>query len=161
MAEAIEIDDQVEIEIAKTMEDYQNTATALSMLPTSDDHETYERSLYFLIKSRLNLQNFLKAKALRIRKLGYDHEAFLAAKEESFREMQRLADRLVNSISELANAESIKPLIKSLKTSPLLPYDRDQHESRETPPPKAIEDKTPPKTIEGKAQKKDTGPKTP
>ncbi len=151
-AKAIEIDNQVEREIRKTAEDYRDTTTSLSMLPTSDDYESYKRSLYFLIKRRLDVQSFVNEKALDIRELGYDHEAFLAEKEESFKEMQKLTDNLVSSISESANSESMKPLIEGLKMSPLLIYDRDQIESRETPPPKAIEDKT---------QKKDTGPKTP
>lgn len=160
-AEAIEIDQHVAIKIAKTVRDFRNTTTSLSMLATNDDHETYKRSLYFLIQRRLSLQDFIEEKVLRIRKLGYDHVTFLAVKEESSKEMQKLTDRLVNSISELANAESIKPLIESLKVIPPLTYDPDQLESRETSPPKTIEDKTSPKTIEGKTQKKDTGPKTP
>lgn len=151
-AEAIEIDNHVEREIRRTAEDYRNTTISLSMLPTSDDHEIYKRSLYFLIKRRLDVQNFVNEKALKIRELGYDHKAFLAAKEESFKEMQRLTDNLVSSISESANAEAIGPLIESLKVIPPLTHDPDQLESRETPPPKTIEDKT---------QKKDTGPETP
>ncbi len=157
----MEIDQHVAKKIAKTVKDFRSTTASLSMLPTNDDHETYERSLYFLIQRRLSLQNFIEDKVLRIRELGYDYKAFLAVKEKSSREMQESTDKLVNSISELANAESIKPLIESLKVIPPLTRDPDQLESRETPSPKAIEDKTSPKTIEGKAQKKDTGPKTP
>ena len=149
---AMEIDQHVVVEIAKTVRDYRDTATSLSMLSTSDDHETYKRSLYFLIQRRHSFRHFVEDMALKIRALGYDHKAFLAATEESSKEIQILTDSLVNSISESANAESIKPLIEGLKANSPFVHNLDQVESRETPPPKAIEDKT---------QKKDTGPKTP
>lgn len=161
-AEAIAIDQHVATEIARTVKEYRDTTTSLSMLSTTDDRETYTRSLYFLIKTRLSFHHFVEEKALRIRELGYDHKAFLAAKEESSKEIQILADNLVNSVSESANFESMKPLIESLKTSPPLTHNRDQLESRTIPPPKSIEDKTPsPKSIEDKTQKKGAGPKTP
>ena len=130
-AKAIEIDNHVEREIRKTAEDYRETAISLNTLTTNNDPESYKMSLYFLIKRRLDVQKFVNEKALDIRELGYDYEAFLAEKEESFKEMQRLTDNLVSSISDSANSESMKPLIESLKVRPQLGYNHDRIEPRE------------------------------
>ena len=148
---AIEIDNHVEREIRKTAEDYRETTTSLNTLTTHNDPESYKKSLYFLIKRRLDVQKFVNEKALDIRELGYNYEVFLAEKEESFKEMQRLTDNLVSSISESANSESMKPLIESLKVKPQLSYNRDRIESREPPSSETMEDEE---------RKEDPGPET-
>lgn len=148
---AIEIDNHVEREIRRTAEDYRETTTSLNTLTTHNDPESYKKSLYFLIKRRLDVQKFVNEKALDIRELGYNYEVFLAEKEESFKEMQRLTDNLVSSISESADSESMKPLIESLKVKPQLAYNHDRIESRE--PPSSG-------TMEGEERKENPGPET-
>lgn len=113
-ARAIEIDNYTEREIRKTVEDHRETSMSLDTLTRNKNPESSEKSRYsslreyFLGKRRLDIQRFLDEKALDIRELGYDHEAFLAEKKESLKKILVLTDDLVNFISELSSSESTK-----------------------------------------------------
>ena len=120
-ARAIEIDNYTEREIRKTVEDHRETSMSLDTLTRNKNPESSEKSRYsslreyFLGKRRLDIQRFLDEKALDIRELGYDHEAFLAEKKESLKKILVLTDDLVNFISELSGSESTK---ENPKTKP-------------------------------------------
>lgn len=118
---AIEIDNHTEREIRKTVEDRRETSMSLDTLTRNKNPESSEKSRYsslreyFLGKRKLDIQRFLDEKALDIRELGYDHEAFLAEKKESLEKILALTDDLVSSISELSGSESTK---ENPKTKP-------------------------------------------
>lgn len=122
-ARAIEIDNHTEREIKKTVEDHRETSMSLDTLTRNKNPENSEKfrysSLkeYFLGKRKLDIQRFLDEKALDIRELGYDHEAFLVEKKESLEKILVLTDELVSFISELSNSESMKKNSKT-KTQP-------------------------------------------
>ena len=125
---AIEIDNLVSREIARAAEDFRNTSNSLSILPTTDDPESYRMSLHFLVDKRISVWKFVTDKALEIQELGYDNGAFIAEKEEDFKRMQQSADKLLISISASGNFESLKSLIETLKV-PLQLDDPDRIES--------------------------------
>ena len=90
-------------------------------------------------KRKLDVQRFLDEKALDIRELGYDHEAFLAEKRESLEEILERTDELVSSIFEASSSESTKKSPKA-KSQPACNHNRV--EPHETLPSEAMEDET-------------------
>ena len=125
---AIEIDNHVSKEIMRAEEEFRGTSNSLSILSTTDNPESYRMSLYFLIQRRIDVRKFITDKASEIGELGYDSEAFMAEKEENFKRMQQLADKLLKSISESSSLKSLKPLIETLEV-PLQLDDHDRIES--------------------------------